>query len=74
MTPTVGRTVHYTQPDDEEPVNGQKTHAAIITQVFGDDCINLTFFAPGRSPQFGFSVVRDATTGAASWSWPERVA
>lgn len=62
-----------------ERINGQDEHAAIVTQVWSDTCINLTAFPGSGSPR-GFSSVSheslvppEVGTGYVSWRWPPRV-
>jgi len=72
--PTVGKIVNYTQPEDEEPIGGQCTHAAIVTRVFAGDIVDLTVFFPRQAPQPRSDVPSFAGMTNGHWSWPERVA
>ena len=70
--PSLGRIVHVTT---KEMINGQYTHAAIITQVWGDDMINVTVF-PGSGPSIGYGSIfhQDSERkGDTFWFWPPLV-
>jgi hypothetical protein len=61
-------------------VNGSRYHPAIITQVWGDDCVNLTvFFGDGtisarssssRLPDEAFAEGLHCVNSG--WRWPQR--
>lgn len=75
MKPTVGRIVHYRQPDNEPAVNGTKVHAAIVTRVWSDSVVNLqVFFDSGPvEPVTSVEVERPEEEGAGRrWFWPPR--
>ena len=73
---SLGRIVLFTIKG--EPINGQEEHAAIVTQVWSDTCINLTAF-PGSGPPIGGSSVQHESVtgpllnGGRAWRWPPRV-
>lgn len=77
--PSLGRIVLFKISGDA--INGQDEHAAIITQVWSDTCVNLTAF-PGSGRIIGGSSVMHESTlltdeprivGTRSWRWPPRV-
>lgn len=77
VRPSLGRIVLVRT--HRENINGQEEHAALVTQVWSDVCINLTAFPGSGSPR-GFSSVLhesqvppDAPFGSVSWRWPPRV-
>lgn len=70
-TPTVGRIVHYTEETKGDIVPDQ--HAAIITAVWSDTCVNLTIFHPDGHTYSKTSVVQSADQECDSWDWPPRV-
>lgn len=74
--PSIGRIVHYRQPEHEQPVNGQRVHPAIVTTVFGPEMVNLTVFFDARAPEPRTSVaqgnVAQPADGAGVWDWPAR--
>jgi len=75
VKPTLGRIVIYRQPENEEPVNTQREHPAIITTVFTERCVNLCVFFDAAWPQPVTSVelIEPHTDDAAmGWRWPER--
>lgn len=82
MTPTIGRIVHYTFPQNEPAPNHGDTVPAIITAVFSDDCVNLRIFAdqePAKPSvqEWRTSVIRKGADnwpyGQDCWEWPPRV-
>lgn len=68
MSPSVGRIVHFRAYASAEP------QAAIITRVWGPDCVNLTVL-PDCAPPFSASSVNHVEKGygGQTWEWPERV-
>ena len=83
QTPTIGRIVDYhtTEADSayfESQSNTWKAHnktsklPAIITAVWGENCINVQVFVDGVGPNlWKTSIVRGVLPGM--WTWPERV-
>lgn len=72
QAPSLGRIVLVTTP---ERLNGQLENAAIITQVWNDDMINVTVF-PGSGAPFNIgSVFREGHADAKVrfWRWPPHV-
>ena len=76
-----GRIVHY-NPWPNESYGDSKCRAAIITNVFGEDTVNLTVFMDwindGRQYQdnsllWTTSRHYSETLEAGTWHWPERV-
>lgn len=70
--PTLGRIVLVKTYDAD--INGQSEHAAIVTQVWSEDCINVQVF-PGAGPVLCMTSVRPPQPGqerGASWRWPPR--
>lgn len=71
--PTVGRIVHYT------PLGGlgskKQPYPAIITHVWGDECVNLNVMNDGSytlgAQECPTSVMKG--DGPRTWSWPPRV-
>lgn len=83
--PTIGRIVHYYEGDHEagsggRGTNGHRDHAAIITAVWGDNCVNLTVFFDAKAPEprtsaclLPDSVFADGVHCTNSgWRWPQR--
>jgi hypothetical protein len=71
--PSLGRIVLV--KTHERLINAQDEHAAIVTQVFADDCVNVLVF-PGAGEMFAVGSVRPAHEGQTkghSWRWPPRV-
>lgn len=55
-------------------INGQSEHAAMITQVWDDDVVNVMVF-PGEGqpyPIARISRIKHSATGSLSWRWPPR--
>lgn len=69
MKPSVGRIVHFHATTGADEFNGSKTHPAIITRVWSDDCVNLHVFFDANAPQ----VRTSCSASLGMWSWPERV-
>jgi hypothetical protein len=40
----IGDIITYIQPKDETPYNGHRDHPAMVTAVWGDECVNLKVF------------------------------
>lgn len=57
-----------------EKIDGQNEHAAIITKVISDDCVNVTLFPSAGVPYPIPSVYRVRHSAAASlgWRFPSR--
>ncbi len=74
--PSPGRIVLYTQPSFEKPVNGTRTHPAIVTRVWNDFSVNLHVFLDGRMSEPRTSVEAKEKVGEdgphAYWEWPGR--
>ncbi|MGE3175849.1 MAG: hypothetical protein AB7O32_00150 [Vicinamibacterales bacterium] len=71
--PTVGRVVHYT-PVDGATRKGQP-YAAVITHVWGPDCVNLSVQPDGSFPLIDptpTSVVKGDPGTPRTWCWPPR--
>lgn len=77
MRPAVGRIVHVFITDPERQHNGMGAgpYAAMITQVYTDDCINAVVQPPGVEPWHTASILRgdELSTMSQHWRWPERV-
>lgn len=70
--PSLGRVVLV---KTAEQINGQNEHAAIITQVWSDTCINVMVL-PGFGAPFAKTSVTPEQPGqtlGVSWRWPPRV-
>lgn len=64
ITPTVGRICHY------YPSKEHSEHAAIITRVHNDTCIDLTWFPVGGPPKFETSVtIAPEGEEGGCWGW-----
>ncbi len=50
ITPTVGRVVHYWPSEQAIRDRKAQPYAAIITHVWGDDCVNLSVLQDGSYP------------------------
>lgn len=76
--PSVGRIVHY-RPAFDDKMNSEtksQPYPAIITHVWGDECVNLSVFQDGSYPLAGSSLAQTSVSkgeGDRSWSWPPRV-
>lgn len=70
--PTVGRIVHYTPADSQGKA---QPFPAIITHVWGDECVNLNVFQDGSFIAIHNSVPTSVMfgTGPGQWCWPPRV-
>lgn len=70
MKPTIGRIVIFNVNENqrEKLNNYQPTAPAIITAVWGDECVNLKVLLDGESTIW----VTSATlgTGENQWNWP----
>lgn len=57
-----------------ERIDGQNEHAAIITKVINDDCVNVTLFPSAGAPYPIPSVyrVRHSAAGSLAWRFPSR--
>ena len=74
MKPSIGRVVHYTQPEDEKHFNGIAVHPAVITRVWSETCVNLkVFFDCGPVEDRTSVVVKDDGHSTSCWEWPSRV-
>lgn len=69
MKPSIGRIVHFHSVHEitRQPI----LHAAIITDVVNDECVNLTVFSNNGLPYPLLGVQMGGDYG--KWSWPERV-
>jgi len=65
-------------------INGQDEHAALITQVWGPECINATVFCGDGAllPLISISIEKKSTVdqeaegaplSSVTWRWPPRV-
>ena len=72
QVPTLGRIVWVTTPS---AINGQKEHAAIITQVWNDDMINAYVMPGSGSPMVMGSIYQEGhpSAGDTRWRWPPHV-
>lgn len=73
--PSQGRVVLVTTPG--RTINGQDRHAALITQVWPNDMINVTIF-PGSGPpesigSIHYAAQPDPLGSQTTWMWPPRV-
>jgi hypothetical protein len=77
MKPSVGRIVHYFQPEQVPPCR-----AAIVTAVWASGSIDVTVFPPVRNEPYGVTDLTEVPPhpelglegrGVDSWHWPERV-
>lgn len=75
IQPTVGRVVWYhprnTDPLGDEANHPNRRYAAIVTQVWGDCCVNLAIFDPNGTPFARTSVVlvHDTPTNPGQCEW-----
>lgn len=73
-TPTIGRIVHY-NPGHADPTF--EMAAAIVTQVWGPECVNLKVMPDGGQPYDVTSVEmrrpHEVPETPRRWWWPERV-
>ncbi len=76
MNPTVGRIVHFhpSEHDSLHKNNSAEFHAAIITQVWSPECVNLIVFPAYGPPEIRSSVQSAAPSRptSSSWAWPPR--
>lgn len=72
--PSLGRIVHYRAASSKEVWSGADVHAAIVTRVWSDRCVNLKVL-PDGGPVFDKTSVEieDEPEQAGRWSWPPRV-
>lgn len=73
--PSVGRIVHYTPPSNESGGKGQP-HAAVVTHVWGDSCVNLNVLQDGSFKLANLtptSVSFSDNGSPGTWNWPPRV-
>ena len=83
MKPSIGRIVHFvleSKPDvPDAGMQAPSAHyAAVITQVWTDECVNLYVFPKGspldqRDREVRTSVVFSSEGKPYSWHWPELV-
>lgn len=75
MKPTVGRIVHF-HPNERDQLhknNSADFHAALVTQVWPDDNVNLQVFPAWGVPELRGSVPPEpGVTGNSYWAWPPR--
>lgn len=71
--PSVGRIVLYT-PMSGDPVNHYSVEpcAAVVTKVWGVDCLNLQVLPDMAAPFCVSSVMRGVPGVFRSWHWPPR--
>lgn len=73
QTPTLGRIVLVQTP---EPIGGQLEHAAIVTQVWDRDMVDVTVL-PGDGDPMPWPRIYPLGhpyAGPVTWRWPDRVA
>lgn len=79
--PSIGRIVHYSITDAQAAyadaqagrknvLKAEKTCPAIVTDVHGDDCVDLRILIGGQDA-FVTSAMKGR--GPGMWRWPERV-
>lgn len=66
MKPTVGRIVHYVDPESYDH------DAAIVTKVNGDGTVNLKVFGPTDTEWRATEIPESNDHIAFTWHWPER--
>ena len=71
MVPTIGRIViyHCDEEQKDKMNNHQEDAPAVITAVWGDECVNLKVLFDGDETMWATSAVLG--TGVRGWSWPE---
>ena len=68
--PSIGRIVIF----NKKTVEGAMTqHAAIITHVWSDTCVNLKAFGKDHNDTDVVSTSSIQGDGENQWNWPERV-
>ncbi|MBZ5578231.1 MAG: hypothetical protein LAP40_16840 [Acidobacteriia bacterium] len=82
MKPTIGRIVHFVQPDKYD-AGKQKMLPAMIVAVWNDTCVNLQVFTDGTNSEpcehDGVKWVTSSTLDASdapqprTWHWPPKV-
>lgn len=76
MKPSIGRIVIFHQGANEAPVNGTRSHPAIITRVWNDRMVNLHVFydCMASAPQGSVHLLgsENSPDTGRSWSWPLR--
>ena len=69
MKPTIGTIVIYHCNEEEEKKNNfQKDAPAVITAVWGENCVNLKVLLDGIENLWKTSCVE--ASGENCWSWP----
>jgi len=71
--PSIGHIVIF---ESAEVFNGATKHPAIITRVWGPECVNLQVFPDCAPPFVKTSVMLDSeanANGYGTWRWPERL-
>lgn len=70
MKPSIGRIVHFqlNEGQREKLNNYQPTAPAIITAVWGDECVNLKVLLDGETNLWVTSAMKG--TGENQWDWP----
>lgn len=73
--PSVGRIVHYQPTNEQQGKKDGQPYPAIITHVWGDDCVNMEI---NNDRSFPFNGDRCMTSvmrgdGRGQWQWPPRV-
>ena len=73
-TPTVGRIVHYRAHGSPDGTHKAAARAAVVTEVFSDDCVSLCVLNP-TGMYFNTSEMLDesAEPRGGTWQWPPRV-
>lgn len=71
--PLIGTVCYFHQPEHETPLaSGTRKHAAILTRVWGSDCVNLYVLPDCGTPKFYTSVPRAFYNGQA-WGFEEKI-
>ena len=86
VAPSIGRIVIYRESDYEvsaegggtnpDGTNGTREHAAVITRVWSDACVNLAVFLDANGTRTKTSVMHEGVHqagGVACWFWPPHV-
>lgn len=74
MPPSVGRIVHYQAHGSPDGTHKSVARAAVITEVFTDECVSLCVLNPSGL-FFNTSVKLDdsETPKGGTWRWPPKV-
>lgn len=71
--PTIGRIVHYQAHGSPDGTHKSLARAAVITEVFSDECVSLCVLNP-TGMYFNTSVQLDEAVvpRGGTWHWPPR--